>query len=61
MVDIFFGGFVDRADGFLGGGVDCLESLAILAFNELVVDEAAIMGVSLRSGILWWGRRDIVG
>ena len=40
VVDIFFGGFVDFADGFLGGGVDGLKSLAILSLDELVVDEA---------------------
>ena len=40
VVDIFFCGFVDFADSFLGGGVDGLESLAILTLDELVVDEA---------------------
>ena len=61
MVNIFFCGFVDLADGFLGGGVDGLESLAILAFDKLVVDEAAITEVSVRCDRFWWGRRDIVG
>lgn len=46
MVDIFLCGFMDFADGFFGGWVDGLESLAILAFNELVVDEAAFTRVS---------------
>ena len=40
VVNIFFGGFVDFADRFLGGGVDGLKSLAILSLDELVVDEA---------------------
>ena len=40
VVDIFFGGFVDCADRFLGGGIDGLKSLAILSLDELVVDEA---------------------
>ena len=42
VVDIFFRGFMDFADGFLGCGVDGLKGLAILAFDELVIDEAAI-------------------
>ena len=41
MVDIFFCGFMDFANGLLGGGVDALESLAILTLDEFVVDEAA--------------------
>ena len=60
MVNIFFCGFMDFADGFLGGGVDGLESLAILAFDELVVDEAAITDVSWRSGTFGGGRGDMV-
>ena len=40
MVDIFFCGFMDCANGFLGGRVDGFEGLAILTFDELVVDEA---------------------
>lgn len=40
VVDILLGGLVDGHDGLLGGGVDALEGLAILAFYELVVDEA---------------------
>lgn len=59
VVDIFFCGFVDFADGLLGGWVDGLEGLAILAFDELVVDEAAITRVSIYA--VWWGRQDIVG
>lgn len=47
MVDIFFCSFVDFTDGFLGGGIDGLEGLAILAFDKLIVDEAAIIEVSL--------------
>lgn len=61
MVDIFFCGFVDFADGFLGGWVDGLEGLAILTFDELVVDEAAITDVSLAVWNVWWGRQDIIG
>lgn len=61
MVDIFFSGFVDFADGFLGGGVDGLESLAILTFDELVVDEATITGSACGLGRLvglgWGGAR----
>ena len=49
MVNIFFGGFVDLADGFLGGRVDGLKGIAVLAFDEFVVDEAAMTGISLRS------------
>ena len=41
MVDIFFCGFMDLADWFLGGGIDGFKGFAILAFDELVVDEAA--------------------
>lgn len=59
MVDIFFCGFVDFADGFLGGRVDGLEGLAILAFDELIVDEAAITEVSLCGLERLVGRRDI--
>ena len=40
VVDVFLGGFVDGDDGLLGGGVDALEGLAILAFDELIVDES---------------------
>lgn len=47
VVDIFFCSFVDFADGFLGGGIDGFEGLAILAFDKLIVDEAAIIEVSL--------------
>ena len=47
MVDVFFCGLMDCADGFLGGRIDGFESLAILAFDELVVDEAAANPVSL--------------
>lgn len=39
VVDIFFCSFVDFADGFLGGGIDGFEGLAILAFDKLIVDE----------------------
>ena len=49
MVDIFFCGFVDFADGFFVGRVDGLKSLSILAFDELVVDETAITRFSVRS------------
>ena len=60
VVDIFFGGFVDCADRFLGGGVDGLESLAILSFDELVVDEA--VGSRSVCGLeLLVGARDIGG
>lgn len=55
MVDILLRGFMDFTDGFLGGGIDGLESLAILAFDELVVDEAAITDVSRRSGTFGGG------
>ena len=48
VIDIFFCGFVDLTDWFLGGGVDGLESLAILAFDKLVINKAAITGVSVR-------------
>ena len=41
MVDVFFCGLMDCTDGFLGGWIDGFESLAILAFDELVVDKAA--------------------
>ena len=60
VVDIFFGGFVDFADSFLGGGVDALKSLAILAFDEFVVDEA-VTSRSARGLELLVGRRDIGG
>jgi len=54
MVDIFLCSFVDGCDGLLGGGVDALKCLPILALDEFVVDESvAVMG-ELR--ILWWGR-----
>lgn len=46
---------MDFADGFFGGGIDHLEGLAILAFDELVVDEAAISLVSLRPGTFGGG------
>ena len=58
VVNIFFCGFMYFADGFLGGRVDGLEGLAILAFDELIVDEAAIIeisGQSLRSGTFGGG------
>ena len=65
MVDIFFCGFVDFANGFFGGGVDGFEGLAILAFDELIVDEAAITRVSIYAVCtvwnIWWGCQDIVG
>lgn len=61
MVDILFRGFVDCADRFLGGWVDALEGLAVQAFDELVVDEAAITVVSLPSEQLVGARRSIVG
>ena len=60
MVDIFLCGFVDFADGFLGGGVYGLESLAVLAFDELVVNEAASTGVSSRSRT-FGGGQNIIG
>lgn len=60
VVDIFLCGFVDFADGFLGGGVYGLERFTILAFDELVVDEAAITGVSSRSRT-FGGGQDIIG
>ena len=41
MVNVFFCGLMDCADGFLGGRIDGFESLAILAFDEFVVDKAA--------------------
>lgn len=49
MVDIFFRGFLDFANGFLGGRIDGLKGLAILALDELIVDEAASTWVSLWS------------
>ena len=57
MVDIFFCGFVDFADGFFGSWVDGLEGLSILAFDELVVDETAInhWGQHSRSGTFGGG------
>lgn len=42
MVNIFLRGFMDFANRFFGGGVDDFESLAILAFDEFVVDETVI-------------------
>ena len=51
MVDVFFCGLMDMADGFLGGRIDGFEGLAILAFDELVVDEAAAKPVSWWSGV----------
>ena len=60
VVDIFFGGFVDFADRLLGGGVDGLESLAILSLDEFVVDET----VTSRSAYgleLLVGSRDMGG
>lgn len=53
MIDIFFRGFVDGYDGFLGGGIDCLEGLAVFTFDEFVIDEA---GVVMVSNISWRGR-----
>ena len=47
MVDIFLCGLMNVADGFLGGRIDGFESLAILAFDEFVVDKAAANPVSL--------------
>ena len=47
MVNIFFCGLMNCADGFLGGRIDGLEGLAILAFDEFVVDKAAANPVSL--------------
>lgn len=47
MINVFFCGLVDCADGFLAGRIDGFESLAILAFDELVVDKAAAKGFSL--------------
>ena len=49
MVDIFFCGFVDLANGFLGGRVDGLKCLSILALDEFVVDETAMTRFSVRS------------
>ena len=47
MVNVFFRGLMDCADGFLGGRIDGFESLAILAFDEFVVDETAANSFSL--------------
>ena len=47
MIDVFFCGLMNCADGFLGGRIDGFESLAILAFDELVVDKAAANRFSL--------------
>ena len=47
MVNIFFCGFVDRANGLLRSRIDAFESFAILAFDELVVDETAMQGGSI--------------
>ena len=60
MVDIFFGGFVDFADGLLGGGVDGFKSLAILSLDELVVYDA---GTSRSACGLqrWVGAHDMGG
>lgn len=38
-IDILLGGLGDRADNFLGGGVDGLECLSVDALNPFVVDE----------------------
>lgn len=46
VVDIFLRGFVDFADGLFGARVDDFERLAILAFHELVVDEAETVVVN---------------
>lgn len=53
---------MDFANGFLGGRIDGLKGLAILAFDELIVNEAKSTRVSLCSGPigLRWGR-DVVG
>lgn len=47
MVNVFFRGFLDFANGFLGGRIDGLKGLAILALDELIVDEAVSTWVSL--------------
>lgn len=61
MVDIFLSGFVDFADRFLGGWVDGLEGLAILTFDELVVDEAAIITRGSASTLFVCGLECVVG
>ena len=49
MVNVFFCGLMDCADGFLGGRIDGFESFAILTFDELVVDKAAANPFSMFS------------
>lgn len=51
-VDILLGGFMDGDDGFLIGGIDGFERLAVDAFDPFVVDESRFEAVS---AINWWG------
>ena len=57
MVNVFFRGLMDCADGFFGGRIDGFESLAILAFDEFVVNKAADNPFSLSSRMenVWVG------
>lgn len=57
MIDVLFCSLMDFADRFLGRRIDGFESLAILALDELIVDEAASTRVSLWPGTLG-GDRD---
>lgn len=47
MVDVFLCSFVDGCDGLFIAGIDALEGLAILAFDEFIVDEAVAIIVSV--------------
>lgn len=49
---------MDGGDDFFVGGVDDIEGFAVLAFDEFVVDEAAVERMLLATALsVWWGRK----